>query len=86
MKQFLVSRREVQTLASMTASHLRVLVSKGRLVEQDALIGKTVRKGITLESLAAYFGWSPSTVDQVLYSHGVDPDSDGFHYLSARDE
>lgn len=85
----IVSRKTAQRLASMTTSHIRVAVSRGRLVEDDALIGGatgTVRKGITLASLAAYCGWSPRTVDQILVSHGVDPDSEGFHYLCERDE
>ena len=70
----------------MTAAHLRTLLSRGRLVEQDALIGERIVKGITLVSLAAYFGWSPATCDALLESHGIDPASDGFHYLTARDE
>ena len=82
----LISRPEASRLAGITASHLRVLVSKGRLIEQDALIEGTVRKGVTLESLAAYYDWSPSVIDAVLESHGVDPDSDGYHYLTSRDE
>lgn len=86
MGSILVSRRQAEALAGMTSSHLRVLVSRGRLVEQDALIGERIVKGITLASLAAYFGWSPLVVDDLLASHRVNPDSDGSHFLTARDE
>ena len=50
MDNILVSRPEASRLAGITPSHLRVLVSKGRIVERDALINGTVRKGITLAS------------------------------------
>ena len=86
MKCILVSRRQAETLAGMTASHLRVLVSRGRLVEEDALIGERIVKGVTLKSLADYFGWSPRVVDELLVSHGVKPDTGGWHFLTARDE
>ena len=86
MKRILVSRRQAEILAGITSTHLRVLVSRGRLVEDDALIGERIVKGVTLKSLADYFGWSPRVVDELLASHGVNPDSDGYHFLTARDE
>ena len=85
-EKILVSRANAESLAGITSPHLRVLVSRGRLVEADALIGDTVRKGVTLASLAAYFGWSPRTCDSILEQHGIDPASEGYHYLTAREE
>ena len=82
----LVSRPESARLAGTTSVNLRTLVSRGRLVEGDALIEGTVRKGVTLASLAGHYGWSPATVDQILMMHGVDPDSDGYHYLTGLDD
>ena len=89
MKRVLVSRKTAGRLAGLTQNNIRNRLARGRLVEQDALIGGatgTVRKGITLASLAAYCGWSPMTVDDIMFAHGVDPDSDGWHYLCERDE
>ena len=82
----LVSRPEATRLAGTTSVNLRTLVSRGRLVEGDALIEGTVRKGVTLASMAAYYGWSPATVDQILGAHGVPVDSDGYHYLTGLDD
>ena len=73
MKHVLVSRRQAGIVAGIEQSHLRTLVSRGRLVEDDALIGERIVKGVTLDSLAAYFGWSPRVVDELLASHGIDP-------------
>ena len=86
MDRILISRRRVKDLAGITGNHLSTLVSRGRLDEQDALIDDKVRKGITLGSLARYFGWSPATVDQILLSHRVSPDSESYHYLTEPDE
>ena len=55
----LVSRPEAMRLAGTTSNNLRMLVARGRLVEGDALIEGTVRKGVTLASMAAHYGWSP---------------------------
>ncbi len=86
MNRILISRRRVQDLAGITGNHLSTLVSRGRLDEHDALIDDKVRKGITLASLARYFGWSAATVDQILLSHRVSPDSDSWHHLTERNE
>ena len=51
-ENILVSRPEAARLAGTTSVNLRTLVSRGRLVEGDALIEGTVRKGVTLASLA----------------------------------
>ena len=86
MRNVLVSRKESIRLAAITPSYLRALVAKGRLIEEDALINGVVRKGVTLESLAAYFGWSPRVVADVLMMHRVDPHSSGYHYLTGPDD
>ena len=86
MSNILVSRRRAGELAGTSDVNVRTLVARGRLVEGDALIGETVRKGVTLASMAAYYGWSPSTVHQILIAHGVPVDSDGYHYLTSKDE
>ena len=85
-ERILVSRKRACELVSGSPGGLRMLVSRGRLVEGDALIGDAVRKGVTLASLATYYGWSPSTCDAILESHGINPDSEGYHFLAARDE
>ena len=82
----LVSRRRTAELAGTAPVNVRTLVARGRLVEADALIGDTVQKGVTLESLASHYGWSPSTIEQILIAHGVPVDSDDFHYLTSKDE
>ena len=82
----LVSRRRAAELAGTAPVNVRTLVARGRVVEADALIGDTVRKGVTLASLAGHYGWSQATVDQILSAHGVPVDSDGYHYLTCRDE
>ena len=86
MLKVLVSRKESVRLAAITPSYLRALISSGRLVEEDALIDGVVRKGVTLESLAAYFGWSPRVVTDVLIMHRVNPHSYGYHYLTGPDD
>ena len=85
-EKILCSRPEAARLAGTTSVNLRTLVSRGRLVEADALIEGTVRKGVSLASMAAYYGWSPATVDQILVMHGVEPESDGYHYLTGSDD
>lgn len=85
-EKILVSRPEAARLIGTTTRNLRTLVSRGRLVEADALIEGVVRKGVTLASMAAYFGWSPRVVDDVLTMHGVNPDSDGYHWLVGPDD
>lgn len=88
-EKILVSRKHAVDLMSASPGSIRKLVERGRLIEDDALIGetiKTIKKGITLSSLMDYNGWSPRVVDELLVSHGVSPDSDGFHLLTARDE
>ena len=83
----LLSRRLVGELANVRDVTVQTLISRGRLVEADALIGVTVRKGVTLASVANYWGWSPSTVDQICFRHGVDPlDTESHHYLVDRTE
>ncbi|MDE0456265.1 MAG: hypothetical protein OXI15_03130 [Chromatiales bacterium] len=89
MDRILVSRKMAGRLTGLSDANIRNRISRGRLVEGDALIGGatgTVRKGITLVSLVAYCGWSQMTVDDILVAHGVDPDSAGWHYLCERDE
>ena len=86
MERILVSRRHAESLGGLAPSSLRALVSRGRLVEDDALIGERIVKGVTLKSLAEYFGWSPRVVDELLVSHGIDPDSEGYHFMTTRDE
>lgn len=86
MPNILVSRKESTRLAAITPSYLRALVAQGRLIEEDALIDGVVRKGVTLESLAAYFGWSPRVVADVLRMHGVDLHTIGYHYLTGPDD
>ena len=82
----LVSRKRAAELMGTTDDAVRLAISRGRVAEDDALIGETVRKGVTLKSLAAYCGWSPRTIDQICEAHLVAADSDGFHYLTTRDE
>ena len=84
--RILVSRKRACELVSGSTGSLRMLVSRGRLVEGDALIGDAVRKGVTLASMASYYGWSPSTCDAILETHRIDPASEGYHFLTARDE
>lgn len=86
MNKILVSRRRTAELAGIEQPHLRSLISRGRLTEDDALIGERIVKGVTLESLAGYYGWSPRVIDELLVSHGIDPDSETYHFLTARDE
>ena len=89
MDRILVSRQAAGRLTGMSDANIRNRLSRGRLVEGDALIGGatgTVRKGITLTSLVSYCGWSQRTVDDILMAHGVDPDSEGWHYLCDPDE
>ena len=74
------------SLPASRADNLRTLIGRGRLVETDALIGRTVFQGVTFISMVSYFGWRPRTIDQILIAHGVDPNSGGFHYLTTRDE
>ena len=85
-ENILVSRKEAMRLADIKSSNLRALIARGRLVEGDALIEGTVRKGVTLASLAIYYEWSASTVQQILIAHGVPVDSNGHHYLVGPDE
>ena len=82
----LLSRRLVGELANVRDVTVQTLISRGRLVEVDALIGRTVRKGVTLASVVKYWGWSPSTVDAICFQHGVDPDTETHHYLVDRAE
>ena len=86
MTNILVSRRRAGELAGTSVVNVRTLIARGRIVEADALIGETVCKGVTLESLAGHYGWSPATIDQILIAHSVPVDSDGYHYLTSRDE
>ena len=69
----LLSRKLTAQLAGVADGSVQSLISRGRLTEVDALIGGTVRKGVTLASAATYWGWSPSTLDAICASHGVDP-------------
>ena len=69
----LLSRKLTAQLAGVADGSVQSLISRGRLTEADALIGGTVRKGVTLARAAAYWGWSPSTVDAICFQHGVDP-------------
>lgn len=69
----LLSRKLTAQLAGISDGSVQSTISRGRLTEIDALIGGTVRKGVTLASAAAYWGWSPSTVDAICFQHGVDP-------------
>ena len=69
----LLSRKLTGQLAGVADVSVQSLISRGRLTEADALIGGTVRKGVTLGSAAAYWGWSPSTLDAICAAHGVDP-------------
>ncbi len=85
MLKVLVSRKESIRLAAITPSYLRALIANGRLIEEDALIDGVVRRGVTLESLAAYFRWSPRVVTEVLIMHRVNPHSSGYHYLTGPD-
>ena len=85
-ENILVSRKRAVELMSASPGSIRKLVERGRLVEGDALIQEAIKKGVTLSSLADYNGWSPRVVDELLVAHGVKPDSDGFHYLTTRDE
>ena len=76
----LLSRKLTAHLAGVES--VQSLISRGRLTEADALIGGTVRKGVTLASAAAYWGWSKSTVDAICAAHGVDDDPAKPHYSS----
>ena len=84
----LLSRKLTGELAGVRDVSVQSLISRGRLTEVDALIGGTVRKGVTLASAAAYWGWSPSTVDAICFQHGVDPldPAKPHHYLVDRRE
>ena len=84
----LLSRKLVCELANVRDVTVQSLISRGRLTEVDALIGPTVRKGVTLASVAAYWGWSPSTVDAICFRHGVDPidTEETRHYFVDRTE
>ena len=83
--RILVSRRRAAELAGRTRESIKQLIKRGRLIEAEAFDGTTVRKGIPFESLADYYGWAPVIRDAILASHGVDPDSDGLHYLTTGD-
>ena len=82
----LVSRQRAAELMGTTEAAVRQAVKRGRLDEDNALCGSTVRKGITLDSLKNYCGWSQRTIDQICESHSVDPDSASNRFLTTMHE
>ena len=70
----------------MTNASVRQAITRGRLTEGDAFIDGVVHKGVVFDSLASYCGWSPKICDQILFSHGVDPDGEGHAYLTTRED
>ena len=79
----IVSMGRAAELARRTPYAIRSALSRGRLQKGDAFVDETVVAGITFESLADYFGWSPSTRDEILIAHGVRKGVNAF--LTVRD-
>ena len=71
--KIVLSRKLVSRLASMSLDSVRVAIHRKRLVQEDVFDGTKVCIGITIESVVAYCGWSPRTVDEILANHGIDP-------------
>ena len=84
--RFILSHARACELAGVTRSGLASAIRRGTLIEAQALIGDTVRRGVTLASAARHWQWDTRTVDAILATHGVPHDSADYHYLTARDE
>ena len=70
----------------MTNASVRQAITRGRLTEGDAFIDGVVHKGVVLIPWRLIGGWSPKICDQILFSHGVDPDGEGHAYLTTRED
>ena len=83
MQKVIVSLERVSELAGITVYGVRAAVQRGRLIQGDALIDGTVKRGITWDSLVEYYGWSPATCDEILMGHMVPKGARA--YLTVRD-
>ena len=69
--KIIVSIERASELAGITVYGVRAAIQRGRLVQGDALIDGTVKRGIVWSSLISYFGWSPATCEEILIAHLV---------------
>lgn len=85
--RIILSKRLTMELAQCSESTTKALVRRGMFKQADALVdGQRVCKGFTFESVAGYYGWSRYVQDQIFARHGVDPATEGRHFLTARGE
>ena len=59
------------------------LIGRGKLEAVRVNIDGRSRTGVTLESAAAYYGWTPEMVDRLIAWAGVDPERVEHAYIDA---